>query len=270
MLLRIIGTVLLALGLALGSLVVIAWVFLWLASHRAFAKRSALTIPEYDGFDGYDAALAHSSTSPGNSADLPPTARLPVAMIRGGLGGTPTLHAPLSGRPCAIWEITLYQWNRVENRYDARPVWLHRAVGALEIPFTRTRHLRLAQRHRTLHSIDEGGLFRPTGAVAFETGFTFAHRSQLAPMTTSHLTHLQAAGLSEQLAERIAADLGAYGVKESYLAPGDRISGAQMREQFLLGSGAEDRVDLALAGCLLSPLLAASIIAALIGYQLLS
>jgi hypothetical protein len=270
MLLRIIGTVLLALGLALGSLVVMTCGFLWLASHRTRAKRSALTIPEYDVHDAGDVAMDHSSTFPGNSADLPPTAGLPVALIRGGLGGTPTLHAPLSGRPCAIWEITLYHWNRAENRYDARPVWSRRAIGALEIPFTCTRHLRLAHQQRTLHYTDKGGLFRPTGAVVFETGFTFAHRSQLAPMTTSHLTHLQAAGISEQLAHGIAADMGAYGVKESYLTPGDRISGAQMREKFILGSGAEDRVDLALAGCLLSPLLAASIIAALIGYQLLS
>jgi hypothetical protein len=264
MLLRIIGTVLLALGLALGSLVVMACGFLWLRSHRASAQLSTLTIPEHD------AGMLGNSTRAGEVADLTLTAHLPVAVIRGGLGGTPTLHAPLSGRPCAIWEITVYQWNRVENRYDTQPVWSHRTVGALEIPFTRTRHLRLAQHRRTVHYTDESGLFRPTGAVAFETGFTFAHRSQLAPMTTSHLTHLQAAGISEQLAHRIAADMGAYGVKESYLAPGDRISGAQMDEKFLLGPGAVDRMHLALAGCLLTPLLAASIIAALIGYQLLS
>jgi hypothetical protein len=267
MFVRIIGTVLLALGLALGSLVVMAWGFLWFTSQRAPAKRSTLTIPQYDA---YDAALDHSFTSPGNSANLPATARLPVAMIRGGLGGTPTLHAPLSGRPCAIWEITIYHWNRVENRYDAQPVWSQRTIGALEIPFMRTRYLRLAHHHRTIHYTDEGGIFRPTGAVTFETGFTFAHRSQLAPMTTSRLTHLQAAGMSEEFAHRIAADMGAYGVKESYLAPGDRISGAQMGEKFLLGPGAEGRMRLALAGCLLTLLLASSIMAALIGSQLLS
>src|SRR5262249_14315616 len=157
-------------------------------------------------------AMVRSSTRPGNIAALPPMARLPVAMIRGGLGGAPSLHAPLSGRPCAIWEISVYHWNCVENRYDARPVWSHRAIGALEIPFVRTRHIRLAQHQRTIHSTDESGIFRPTGAVAFETGFTFAHRSQLAPMTTNHLTHLQAAGISEKLVNRIAADMGGYGV----------------------------------------------------------
>src|SRR5262249_37089764 len=138
------------------------------------------------------------------------------------------------------------------------------AIGALEIPFTRTRHLRFSQDQRTIHSTDESGIFRPTGAVAFETGFNFAHRSQLAPMTTSYLTHLQAAGIPQQLPDTIAAEMGVYGVKESYLAPGDRIWGEEMGEKFLLGPVAEE------SGCLLTALLAGSITAALIGYQLLS
>jgi hypothetical protein len=246
MLLRIIGALLLALSLALGSLVVMAWGCRWRASHRAAAQRSALTIPEPD------AALQWRG------------APLPVAMILGGLGGPPTLHAPLSGRPCAIWEITVYHWNRVENRYDARPVWSRREIGALEIPFARTRHLRFSQDQRTIYSTDESGIFRPTGAVALQTGFIFAHRSQLAPMTTSYLTHLQGAGIPQRLADTIAADMGAYGVKEGHLAPGDRIWGEQMREEFLLGPVAEE------SGRLLTALLAGSILAALIGYQLLS
>ena len=243
MLVRIIGAVLLTLGLTLGSLVVMTWGFRWRASHRAVAQRSTLTIPEAD------AAL---------------WAPLPVAMILGGLGGPPTLYAPLSGRPCAIWEITVYQWNRVENRYDARPVWSRHEIGALEVPFTRTRHLRISQHQRTIHSTSESGIFRPTGAIALQTGFIFAHRSQLAPMTTSYLTRLQGAGIPQQLADTIAAERGVYGVKESYLAPGDRVWGEQMGEKFLLGPVAEE------SGCLLTALLAGSVLVALIGYQLLS
>ena len=243
MLLRIIGALLLALSLVLGSLVVRAWGFRWRVSPRAVAQRSALTIPQAD------AAL---------------WAPLPEAMILGGLAGPPTLHAPLSGRPCAIWEITIYHWNRVENRYDARPVWSRHAIGALEIPFARIRHIRVSRNQRTAHSTNESGIFRPTGAVALQTGFIFAHRSQLAPMTTSYLTGLQAAGIPQRLADMIAADMGAYGVKEGHLAPGDRIWGEQRREEFLLGPVAEE------SGCLLNALLAGSILAALIGYQLLS
>src|SRR5262249_8845245 len=86
--------------------------------------------------------------------------------------------------------------------------------------------------------------------------------SQLAPMTTSYLTHLQAAGIPQQLADTIAAEMGVYGVKESYLAPGDRIWGEEMGEKFLLGPVAEE------SGCLLTALLAGSITAALIGNSL--
>jgi hypothetical protein len=260
---HLIGTVLLALSIAFGCLVIAAAGSLWIAQRRSIARHSILTTLEYD------AATPRQYPLTGDIAALVPTEPLPLSMIVGTIAGMPTLQAPLSGQPCVIWNVTLYHWNRAENCYDSAPVWSHTMIGVLEIPYTRIRHTRF-QPHKVSQQTSGGGIFQPSGAVVLDFGFIFPHRSQLAPMTTPYLTYLQQAGVPQEIAGTITADMGIYGVKEQYLTTGDAIRGTQMRQEFMVGPGAQDRSRSAIAGCFVAFLIACSGIGALIGYQLLS